>query len=79
MRQEAIANALCDDGEGNFWKEIKKLTPSNVPLPTSIDNATGKKEVTEFWKSHFEQLLNCVPGRDLNDLSYACHFNTRLS
>ena len=44
MRQEAIANALCDDSEGNFWKEVKKLTPNNVPLPTSIEDATGKKK-----------------------------------
>ena len=78
MRQEAIANALCDDSEGNFWKEIKKLTPNNVPLPTSIDNATGKKEVTDFWKSHFDQLLNCVSGRDINDLNYECKFDPNM-
>ena len=78
MRQEAIANALCDDSDGNFWKEIKKLTPNNVPLPTSIDNATGKKEVTDFWKTHFDQLLNCVSGRDINDLNYECKFDPNM-
>ena len=78
MRQEAIANALCDDSKGNFWKEIKKLTPNNVPLPTSIEGATGKKEVTEFWKNHFEQLLNCLSGRDIKDLSYECKFNSKM-
>ena len=26
MRQDVIANAMCDDGEGNFWKEIKAMT-----------------------------------------------------
>ena len=73
MRQEAIASALCDgDGDGNFWKEIKKLTPNNVPLPSSIDNATGKKEVTELWKAHFEQLLNCVSGKNVSELEYEC-------
>ena len=78
MRQEAIANALCEDGEGNFWKEIKKLTPNNVPLPTSIGDANGKKEVTELWKTHFEQLLNCVSGRDTKNLSYECMFNSNM-
>ena len=78
MRQEAIANALCEDGEGNFWKEIKKLTPNNVPLPTSIGDANGKKEVTELWKTHFEQLLNCVSGRDTKNLSYECMFNLNM-
>jgi hypothetical protein len=78
MRQDAIAHALCDNGDGNFWKEIKKLTPNNVPLQTSIDDATGKKEVTELWKNHFEQLLNCVSGRDINDLSYECELNSNM-
>ena len=44
MRQDAIADALCEDSEGKFWKEIRKLSPNNVPLPTSIDDATGKKK-----------------------------------
>ena len=79
MRQDAIAHALCDDGEGNFWKEIKKLTPNNVPLPTSIDDATGKKEVIELWKTHFEQLLNCISGRDINGLSYESNFNSDMN
>ena len=78
MRQEAIANALCEEGDGNFWKEIKKLTPNNVPLPTSIDDANGKIEVMELWKSHFEQLLNCVSGRDTKKLSYECRFNSSM-
>ena len=76
MRQEAIANALCDDSDGNFWKEIKKHTPNNVPLPTSIEDATGKKEVTELWKTHFKQL--CLSGRDIKDLSYECQYNSNM-
>ena len=40
MRQDAIADALCEDSQGKFWKEIRKLSPNNVPLPTSIDDAT---------------------------------------
>ena len=25
LRQDAIANALCDNSGGKFWKEIKKM------------------------------------------------------
>ena len=60
LRQDAIANAMCEESEGNFWKEIKKQSHNNIPLPTSIENATGKKEVVKMWKDHFEELLNCV-------------------
>ena len=60
LRQDAIANAMCEDSEGNFWKEIRKQSPNNIPLPTSIENATGKREVVNIWKDHFECLLNCI-------------------
>ena len=42
LRQDAIADALCDDCDGNFWNEIKKLSPNNMPLPINIDDATEK-------------------------------------
>ena len=57
MRQEAIANALCDDSEGNFWKEIKKHSPNNVPLPTSIEDATGKKRLLNYGKPILSNFL----------------------
>ena len=63
LRQDAIASALCDDSKGKFWKEIKKLSSNNVPLPVSIDEATGKQEVADMWKDHFKNLLNCVKAK----------------
>ena len=31
MRQEAIANALCNNGDGNFWEKIKNIGPTMYP------------------------------------------------
>ena len=78
LRQDAIADALCEDSQGKFWKEIRKLSPNNVPLPTSIDDATGKKEVADMWKDHFEKLLNCIKGKDSKNLSFDCKFDPSL-
>ena len=78
LRRNAIAEAMCDDSEGNFWKEIKKVSTSDIPLPVSIDNATGKKEVIELWQNHFEQLLNCVNGKSLNNLGYDSKFDPKM-
>ena len=64
LRQDAIADAMCEESEGNFWKEVKKQSPNNIPLPTSIGNATGKREVVSMWKEHFENLLNCLKKSD---------------
>ena len=69
---------MCDDSEGNFWKEIKKVSTSDIPLPVSIDNATGKKDVIDLWQNHFEQLLNCVNGKSLNNLGYDSKFDPKM-
>ena len=78
MRQDAIAEALCDESDGNFWREIKKVSRNDIPLPISIDDATGKKEVVDLWKNHFEQLLNCLKGKDINGLSYECKLDPNM-
>ena len=75
LRQDAIANALCEDSGGKFWKEIKKLSPNNVPLPTNIDDATGKVEIAEMWKDHFKSLLNCVKGKNSNNVGSVIEFD----
>ena len=78
LRQNAIANALCDSSEGKFWKEIKKLSPNNLPLPTNIENATGKIEIAGMWKDHFDNLLNCVKGKDCTNQFSSAVFDPKI-
>ena len=78
LKHDAIADALCEDGEVMFWKAIKKISPNNISLPTSIENATGKREIVNLWKDHFESLLNCIRGEDSNELVYDCEFDPNL-
>ena len=78
MRQDAIAEALCDGSDGNFWREIKKVSRNDIPLPISIDEATGKKEVVDLWKNHFEQLLNCVHGKNISELGFQYKYDNNM-
>ena len=78
LRQDAIANALCNEGDGSFWKEIRKIGTNNVPLPTSIESATGKKEIVELWRNHFESLMNCVNGKSSDELEYKCEYSPNM-
>ena len=78
LRQDAIAESLCNDSEGNFWKEIKKLSPNNIPIPISIDNATGAKEVVSMWQEHFKSLLNCINGNDSRTLALDLSFDPNI-
>ena len=64
LRKEALANKLCSLDHRDFWREIRHMNNCNTPLPTCIDDATGEKEVSELWKSHFEKLFNCVAPRN---------------
>ena len=78
LRQDAIADAMCEESEGNFWKEVKKQSPNNVPIPTSIEDATGKKEVVSMWKDHFENLLNCVQNTNNHSQNLPLNDDPRL-
>ena len=78
LRQDAIANALCDDSGGTFWKEIKKMSPNNITFPVSIDDATEKQEVTNMLKDHFKNLLNCAKGKDSENIISECEFDPSL-
>ena len=62
----------------SFGRKLKKLSPNNIPLPVSIDDATGKQEVTNMWKDHFKNLLNCVKGKDSKNLVSDCDFDPSL-
>ena len=42
----------------------------NMPLPNSVEGITGKEEITELWKLHFEQLFNCIRDIDLQKMKY---------
>ena len=41
-----------------------------VPLQNSIDGVTGADNITELWKGHFGQLLNCIHDNDITSLHY---------
>ena len=68
LRQDAIANAMCEDSDGKFWNEIRKVSPNNIQLPTNIENASGKVEIADMWKGHFKELLNCLKDNNKQDL-----------
>ena len=45
--------------------------------PSVLRMLQGKKEVVDLWKKHFELLLNCINGKNTNDLAYECNFDHR--
>jgi len=82
LRKEALANKLCSLDHRDFWREIRHLNNYNIPVPTCVEEATGEKEVTDLWKSHFEELFNCVTPRNFPNCAtddYSCFSDVAVS
>ena len=59
MRKESLAKELSHLDAKSFWKDIKMMTCSSTPLPTTIEGVSGGAAIAANWKSHFEDLFNC--------------------
>ena len=66
IRADNMARKMADKNYTDFWKEIKMVNNSRVPLPSSIEGVSGRQNITLLWKEHFENLLNSV-GRNRHE------------
>ena len=62
LRKESLAKNLANLDSNDFWKEIKFIDNSKMPLPCSIDAANNPEEITKLWKNHFYNIFNCLSG-----------------
>ena len=58
MRADALANALKNKNSTAFWKDVQKMTNSNVPLAYKVGKAFGNKQITDMCHHHFSEILN---------------------
>ena len=68
LRKETLAKKLLCKNDKAFWKEIKLMNNSNLSLPNVVDGITGSNNVVNMWKSHYEDLFNCLKkDKNVND------------
>ena len=60
LRKEAIAKKLSDSNPKGMWNEVNSVNNNKVPLPTSIEDASGSDNFLKLWKSHFQNLYLTV-------------------
>ena len=65
LRKEAIAKKLSESNPRAMWKEINSVNNSQIPLPTSIEDASGSEEIVKLWKTHFQEIFNCINKSDI--------------
>ena len=59
-RANALARSLQCKDTTSFWKGIKGMRDSSVPLATKVGDAVGDVNITKLWQDHFSTLLNSV-------------------
>ena len=56
---DSLAKKLLTNNSKKFWTEIKKICgKSTNPVASTIGSASGSKDITEMWKTHYSTLLN---------------------
>ena len=58
-RADALARDLYDKDLGEFWSSVRQLNRNSSLLSNCIDGVTGEKNISNYWKEHFYNLLNC--------------------
>ena len=53
-----------------FWKDVQKMTSSNIPLASKVGDAVGNEQITDMWHHHFSEILNSVHNTDSK--SFVC-------
>ena len=70
MRADALAHALYGRDSTSFWKDVKKMTSTKIPLATKVGDAAGTANITAMWQTHFSELLNSIHDTSLK--SFVC-------
>ena len=69
-RANALAWSLQCKDTTSFWKGVKGMRDSRVPLATKVGDAVGDVNITKLWQDHFSTLLNSVQNDEFK--TFAC-------
>ena len=58
-RADALARDLYDKDLDEFLSSVRQLNRNSSLLSNCIDGVTGEKNISNYWKEHFYNLLNC--------------------
>ena len=66
LRANSMARKMQEKEIFDFWKEVKTINNSKIPLPSNIGGVTGSVNIADLWKKHYTDLFNCVKSDDFN-------------
>ena len=57
-RADSLASDFFDKNIDDFWSNVRRSTQSSTILSNCIDDVSGEVDISNFWKEHFERILN---------------------
>ena len=57
-RADSLASDFFDKNIDDFWSSVRRSTQSSTILSNCIDDVSGEVDISNFWKEHFERILN---------------------
>ena len=79
LKKDSLARKLLSKNDKEFWKEIRLMNSSNIPLPNVIDGVTGSVNIVDMWKSHYNDLFNIlINNKDVKQLHTDVHYNANI-
>ena len=69
MRKESLGKKLADSDSWDFWKDIKCVNNTKMPLPTYIEGVTGESNIASVWRTTIVVFSTLQMG-DANQLTF---------
>ena len=57
-RTDSLTNDTFNKNIDDFWSNVWRSTQSSTILSNCIDDISGEVDISNFWKEHFERILN---------------------
>ncbi len=64
MRANSMAKKFQKRDVRDFWKEVKVINISKVPLPASIEGVVGAETIVKLWREYYRDIFNCVERQE---------------
>lgn len=60
LEADSLANSLAGYDYRTFWRKITNKMRQNAPTAVTIESCSGDQHIADFWKKHYDNLLNSV-------------------
>ena len=67
LRRESLAKKLALSQPNKFWQEIRVMNGNHKSLPSCVGGVSGKDDIADVWREHFDKLFNCIQDDDVNN------------